>query len=122
MARLSTYLRSAEGDRMMFWCPGCKTHHCIKYGTDGWGWNGDVNKPTFHPSVLVRSGHYASHHKPGDSCWCSHNKEYPEQKLRFTCNVCHSFIRDGKIMFLNDCTHALAGKTIDMVPIPESDD
>lgn len=25
---------------------------------------------------------------------------------------CHSYLRDGQLEFLADCTHALAGKTI----------
>lgn len=29
---------------------------------------------------------------------------------------CHSFVVDGQMQFLGDCTHALAGQT---VPIPE---
>lgn len=31
-----------------------------------------------------------------------------------TKNVCHSFIKDGKIQFLGDCTHALANQTVDL--------
>ena len=31
---------------------------------------------------------------------------------------CHIFIRDGRIQYLNDCTHALAGQTVDMIPPP----
>ena len=27
---------------------------------------------------------------------------------------CHSFIRDGKIQYLNDCTHEFAGKTVEL--------
>jgi len=34
--------------------------------------------------------------------------------------ICHSFVRDGKIQFLSDCTHALSGQTIDLSPIAES--
>jgi hypothetical protein len=30
--------------------------------------------------------------------------------------VCHSFVRDGQIQFLGDCTHALKGQT---VPLPD---
>ena len=33
--------------------------------------------------------------------------------------ICHSFITDGKIQYLNDCTHKLAGQTIEL---PEFDD
>jgi hypothetical protein len=29
---------------------------------------------------------------------------------------CHLFIRDGALQFLSDCTHKLAGQTVDMVP------
>jgi len=28
--------------------------------------------------------------------------------------ICHSFITDGKIQFLSDCTHHLAGQTVDL--------
>lgn len=31
--------------------------------------------------------------------------------------ICHSFVTDGKIRFLNDCTHDLAGQTVDLKPI-----
>lgn len=27
---------------------------------------------------------------------------------------CHSFVRDGKIEFLGDCTHEMAGTTIEL--------
>jgi hypothetical protein len=33
--------------------------------------------------------------------------------------ICHSFITDGRIQFLGDCTHRLAGQT---VPIPDWED
>jgi hypothetical protein len=28
--------------------------------------------------------------------------------------VCHSFVTDGRIQFLTDCTHAFAGRTVDL--------
>jgi hypothetical protein len=31
---------------------------------------------------------------------------------------CHFFIKDGKIQYLNDCTHGLAGRTVE---IPDFD-
>ena len=57
----------------------------------GWEFNGNAEQPTFSPSVLTTAG--------------SHR--------------CHSFIRDGKIQFLDDCTHAFAGKTVDLPDIPD---
>jgi len=32
---------------------------------------------------------------------------------------CHSFVTDGRIQFLNDCSHALAGQTVDLPDMPE---
>jgi len=29
-------------------------------------------------------------------------------------SVCHSYVTDGRIQFLADCTHALAGLTVDL--------
>lgn len=29
--------------------------------------------------------------------------------------VCHSFVRNGKIEYLNDCTHELAGQTVELL-------
>jgi hypothetical protein len=44
----------------------------------------------------------------------------PEAEEEFkewrTERVCHSFITDGQIQFLGDCTHPMAGQT---VPIPK---
>ena len=98
--RLSRVLALADGDSLFFECPGCDMPHSIRHGVGGgprWGWNGNVDAPTFTPSILVR------YH------WGTERKEV----------ICHSFVTDGRIQFLNDCTHALAGQTID---IPAWDD
>lgn len=99
-----------------FYCPGCKDTHSINVGTDGilpaWGFNGSAEAPTFTPSVLVRGGH----HLPGHTgrCWCIHNAERPHVAPVFKCEQCHSFVTDGRIQFLDDCSHALAGQTVDL--------
>lgn len=122
MAALGRFLRSAEGGGVMFWCPGCGHAHAIQHGPgDGprWMWNGSLEYPTFTPSVLVRSGHHASGFEPGGSCWCTYNAQHPEETPAFVCTVCHTFVTNGRIQFLGDCTHALAGQTVDMVPWTE---
>lgn len=106
------------GDRFVeFHCPGCKDTHRIKIGGTEhpmWSFNGDYDKPTFSPSILVRSGHYCDHANP-DDCWCNFEQRFPEEgPAPFRCMRCHSFVRDGKIQFLGDCTHELAGKTVDL--------
>jgi len=106
-------LRKIENNHVSFQCPGCGDHHTVPVTTTsgiGWQWNGDVNLPTLSPSILVRSGHYADHWEPGDGCWCG--KDYG-----FECYRCHSFVRDGRIEFLGDCTHPLAGHTVDLPEI-----
>ena len=84
---------AADGDRVLFHCPGCDDNHQIRVGT--WGFNGDLERPTFTPSVLVQYGNA----EPGP--------------LGVNA-VCHSFVTDGRIQFLSDCTHALAGQTVDL--------
>lgn len=75
---------------LMFWCPGCEMPHGPQVSGGRWSWNGDREKPTLSPSLLVTCA--------GDG------------------SRCHSFIRDGKIQFLGDCTHMLKGQTVE---IPE---
>lgn len=107
-----------SGDRLCFRCPGCQDVHSLNVGSEAgprWSWNGSVVSPTLSPSLLIRSGHFASHWQAGDNCWCTYNAQNPEHPAPFACAVCHSFVRDGQIEFLSDCTHALAGKT---VPLP----
>lgn len=40
----------------MVWirCPACEEHHAVKITSDGWTFNGDEERPTFTPSILVR--------------------------------------------------------------------
>lgn len=103
-------LRFGEGGVITFFCPGCKETHSIK--TPGWTFDGNAENPTFSPSVLVRSGHFAPGHKEGDSCWCTYNKEHGTND--FECRRCHSFVRNGKIEFLGDCSHELRNQTVDL--------
>jgi hypothetical protein len=69
-------------------CPGCKMLHRINVNAPNentgarWSWNGDVDRPTFHPSVNISNGQ------------------------------CHYFIRDGMIEFCTDTRHSLSGQTV----------
>jgi hypothetical protein len=112
MSQASPVLRGLADGVMAFWCPGCKEAHHIKPSI--WTWDGNAERPTFSPSVLVRSGHFAG---PG-YCWCTYNAAHPDEPAPFKCGVCHSFVRDGQIQFLADCTHALAGQTVPLPPWP----
>lgn len=112
----SPVLNRAEGGRIGFRCPGCNdVHYVVAHSSaqPGWMWNGDMVRPTIQPSILVTSGHYASGHS-GD-CWCTYHAAHPDEPAGFSCYRCHSYVTNGHIQFLNDCTHALAGQT---VPLP----
>lgn len=113
-ATLSPILREFRSGRVGFWCPGCEDVHHIPVGPDhqpgkAWGWNGDPAKPTFTPSILVSYPHWVP---PAPT-------DQPQVQVT---DICHSFVTDGQIQFLGDCTHALAGQTVPLPPFPEQAD
>jgi hypothetical protein len=114
MSQAGKYLRRT-GDGYSYWCQGCEEMHAV---TSGWEFNGNLDAPTFSPSVLVTSGHFMSSHKPGDACWCTYNASHPDKPARFKCRRCHTFIKAGMVQFLGDCTHALAGQTLMLPELP----
>lgn len=101
--RVSPILEEADG-RLFFHCPGCLMLHGVNIDRTqpgpGWDWNGSLDQPTFQPSILVRYPWGPDQHQV----------------------VCHSFVRDGKIEYLSDCTHHLAGKTVDIPRLEDTDD
>lgn len=112
MARIGKKLRNLEGGRVAFMCPGCgMMHFVVVDGSRGWTWNGDGDRPTITPSVLVRTGHFVE--PQGKHCDQSGDPDWPCDCLR-----CHSFVEAGRIRFLGDCTHTLAGQTVDLPDAP----
>lgn len=100
-------LRIVEGDQVGFWCPGCKQIHVISIGSGGWSWNADYDRPTFQPSILV-TGVQRITNDERDRIMAG--EVIPPRPMR-----CHSFVADGHIQFLCDCTHALAGQTVPLL-------
>lgn len=76
-----------------FYCPGCDDYHDVGLG---WKYNNNPEIPTLSPSVLVTGKHY------------DHKTD------KWSDVRCHSFVRDGKIQYLNDCHHDLKGQTVEM--------
>ena len=93
-----------------FRCPACDGVHQVWTKTPrpngGWTFNGDFDRPTFTPSVLVT---YNGPDADGKDVGFG-----PGPPSR-----CHSFVTTGEIQFCGDSSHALAGKT---VPLPELTD
>ena len=96
-----------------FVCPGCEafvkaknlppeiedvrlmaTHVIPTTGPHAWGFNGNLERPTFTPSILV------------------HEVKHEDGTLYSP--RCHSFVTDGRIQFLGDCGHSLAGQTVEL--------
>lgn len=73
--------------RYLFHCPGCQCGHV--FDVKRWHYNNDPIKPSLSPSYLTGQDNFT--------------------KMR-----CHSFIKDGKIQFLDDCFHSLKGQTVDL--------
>lgn len=99
---------SDGGQQIAFHCQGCNGLHSYivkmgektaKYRKDNglniveWSFNGDMDKPTFKPSLL----YFKSDTQPR----------------------CHLFLTDGKISYCSDSEHRLAGQTVDLVDIPD---
>ena len=92
---------------LVMWCPGCNLLHRISFaGENGdlppvcWEFDGNITAPTVSPSLLI-TARYGGEGPDGHD-------------LR-----CHSFVRAGRWEFLSDCTHALAGQTVDLPPVPD---
>lgn len=75
-----------EGD-FVHWCSGCKCMHLINTGRKNangaqWSFNGNYEKPTFHPSINIENGY------------------------------CHYTITDGVVFYHDATGHDLGGKSI----------
>lgn len=77
----------------IFDCPGCGSHHV--YEIPRWQFNGDVDNPTFSPSLKATWN------------WG------PEREAK----CCHFFVRNGRIEYCGDCTHDMAGQTVEMAEV-----
>lgn len=100
MPKVSRITDQAETEiSYMFDCPACGISHSARVqaqrpGVPMWTWNGSLDRPTFHPSLKVQ--------------WARRQGEEQVPVL------CHFFVVDGRIQYLNDCTHEMAGKTVEL--------
>ena len=88
---MNKVIKAIDG-KIMFKCPGCDKIHSITEII--WEFNGDLKKPTIKPSIK--------------STWVDNQDNT---------DICHSFVTNGEIRFLNDSTHDLAGQTVKLFPI-----
>lgn len=109
---------------LSYWCQGCNELHGINYegGTAGanWTWNGDMDKPVFSPSVLYQRDMWTP---PVNSENIEQWRAAPWEQHQVK-HVCHTFVgcngaQPGEVIFLGDCTHALAGTVQPFPDLPD---
>ena len=86
---------------MFIMCPGCNDIHQIHTDQSSsvkWSFNDSFDNPTFSPSVKVIM---PTHNKPT--------------------KVCHFFVNNGVIDFCSDSTHHLAGKSVEIEEIENTE-
>jgi hypothetical protein len=90
--------REYEGGEIhwLFWCPACKETHFFSKrmpdGKPGWEFDGNIEKPTFSPSLRYLTG-----------------------------KKCHLNLTSGTIHFHGDCPHDMKNQKADLTPIPDSE-
>lgn len=116
MSALGKKLQAEGEGRIAFFCPGCNRRHTITVeGPHAWGFNGNGDRPTFTPSILFQGV-----------------KELTDEQLAIYYRGeplpepvpmrCHSFVTDGQIQFLSDCTHSMAGQTVPLADFPRGEE
>jgi hypothetical protein len=97
--KLNSRISRSDDGVCIFFCPGCDTYHGVWTEKPNdltgarWSWNGNYEKPTFSPSILVNGGDGTPR--------------------------CHSFVNDGVISYCSDSEHRLAGQSVEL-PTGES--
>lgn len=117
-----TKLKQRDDGTGHFFCPGCGQHHTVGLAppqTVIWGYNGNPDCPTLTPSVLTSGNKLIlDENQQWNGGW---QRDAEGNTIRYSC---HSFVTDGNIQFLSDCSHELAGQTVPLPDIaePRADD
>ena len=90
------------------YCPACdELHHFfVEQATSKgarWTFDGDLSKPTFSPSMNIEVGPMP-----------------PDSGRAGQVDRCHYFLQGGRVQYLGDCTHDMAGTTVDLQDVPSS--
>lgn len=101
-----------------FFCPGCGHDHIYYTNPIGyevtWTFNGNVNNPTFGPSLLNRTGIHAT------PKWNPEFEDGTDHTKPPYSTICHLFVQNGIINYCGDCTHDHNGKQgVPMKEYPE---
>lgn len=107
--QISKHLRKSSVG-YLFYCPGCKEmHHYVtepKSLGPKWTFNGNVEKPTFKPSLRLFTTDDED----------DNGQKLPQPVER---TICHLFVTDGQIIFCGDSDHDLKGQTVALPELPD---
>lgn len=92
LIRLSPVLAQLDGEPA-HWCPGCHALHRI---------------PVHRPNALGM-----------EWTWNGHLTMPTFTPSVHLVGRCHYQLTEGRVTFLDDCAHRLAGQTVELPPIPE---
>lgn len=82
------------------WCEACESLHCFRiehpFNANGptWKFDGNMDAPSFHPSMRLFTGH----------------KNSPN-------TICHYFVKGGMIDYCNDSPHRLREQKIELLHV-----
>ncbi len=79
---------------------------------DSWSFDGNLEAPTFNPSVKITGKLTIKLDGRWIGDWV---RDAGGDPVDF---CCHYFLHAGQLQFCGDSTHALAGKTIELPPLP----
>jgi hypothetical protein len=91
---------SVDG-QIAHWCPACEELHPFAVAVPNrskakWSFDGNVERPTFSPSMNIRTGPFPDGHM----------------------EICHYFLTRGELRFRPDSTHGLKGQTVPLPDLP----
>jgi hypothetical protein len=79
---------------------------------DGWKFDGNLASPTFSPSFK----HTGKQTVIVNGKWTGESHRGPDGKALDWC--CHYILAKGVLNYCSDCTHALAGQSVPLPPLP----
>lgn len=82
------------------WCNACQTEH--QFEVPRWKFDGNMDQPTFHPSMKVQWGRFKT--KEGTMGYIK---------------CCHFILRNGVMEYQSDCTHELKGQKVPLQDFPK---
>jgi len=99
-----------EGKAFLFHCVACGHGHFFVGAIKGpWTIDEKTKLPTFTPSLKITGTQPLTHNEAA--------RILAGEKIPPRPYCCHLNLTNGKLVYHGDCTHSMAGKTVDMVDV-----